>query len=143
MKLPAFLSNILKLVNKQHIGLRVVLYVALIGCAMGFLNWFQSTMVSQGYGLEGFGQGKELVLFHWNKCGHCKKMMPEWQKTKSSYKGSIKLVDYESEKNPKIMKDNGIQGYPTLKLFNNGKVEAEYEGPRTAQGFIAFLNKHK
>ena len=143
MKLPAFLNNILKLIEKQHIGLKIVMYVALAGVMYGLVQWLQATLGNQHYGLEGFGQGKQLVLYHWNKCGHCKKMMPEWAKLKSQYKGNIKLADYESEANPQIMKDNGVQGYPTIRLQEKGKKPVEYEGPRTAQGFMAFLNKHK
>ena len=53
------------------------------------------------------------------KCGHCKTMMPEWNKLKSQYKGNIKLEDYENI-NPQIMKDNGVEGYPTIRYYNNG-----------------------
>ena len=42
-------------------------------------------------------------------------------------------------KKNKIMKDNGVQGYPTIRYYNNGTKE-EYSGGRTAEEFIKFLN---
>ena len=145
MKVPTFISNILRLVNKQHIGLKVVLYIVIACASYSFFKWFQWTMGQQSmYALEPFaGSGKTFTLFHWNKCGHCKKMMPEWAKLKSQYKGNIKLADYESESNPAIMKQNKVEGFPTIRLLEKGKKPVEYEGPRTAQGFMAFLNKQK
>ena len=140
MKLPVFISNIIKLINKQHILLKVVIAIALTGCMLTFTKWFQWTLGQQMYALEPFSTGgKKLVLFHWKDCGHCKTMMPEWKKLKSQYQGNIKLEDYESTANPQIMKDNGVQGYPTIRYYNNGTKE-EYSGGRTAEEFIKFLN---
>ena len=140
MKLPVFMSNIIKLINKQHILLKIVIAIALTGCMLTFMKWFRWTMGQQMYALEPFSSdGQKFVLFHWSKCGHCKAMMPEWNKLKSQYKGNIKLEDYESTANPQIMKDNGVEGYPTIRYYNNGTKE-EYSGGRTAEEFIKFLN---
>lgn len=143
MKLPLFFSKILKLIEKQHIGLRLVLYVVLLCCFVSLFNWVKSTMNQQAYALEAFGQGKQLVLFHWNQCGYCKKMMPAWNELKKKYNGSIGLKDYESTANPDIMKENKIDGYPTIILFNNGKQVQKYEGGRSTDEFMAFLQKNE
>ena len=42
------------------------------------------------FGREGF-EGKQLVFFHMNGCGHCKKMMLEWEKLESTYSGEVSL----------------------------------------------------
>lgn len=140
MKLPVFMSNIIKLINKQHILLKVVIAIALAGCMLTFMKWFRWTMGQQMYALEPFStSGRKFVLFHWSQCGHCKKMMPEWKKFKSQYKGDIKVEDYESTANEQIMKDNNVKGYPTIRFYDNGKIE-EYSGGRTAKEFAEFLN---
>ena len=140
MKLPVFISNIMKLINKQHILLKLVIAIALTGCMLTFMKWFQWTLGQQMYALEPFSTGgKKLVLFHWKECGHCKTMMPEWKKLKSQYNGNIKLEEYESTANPQVMKDNKVTGYPTIRYYNNGTQE-EYSGGRTAEEFIKFLN---
>ena len=65
MKLPVFISNIIKLINKQHILLKVVIAIALTGCMLTFTKWFQWTLGQQMYALEPFSTGgKKFVLFH-------------------------------------------------------------------------------
>ena len=139
------LKNVVKLIEKQPAILKFVIYVAIIYGLYHLFLLVQWKLAEQGlFVQEGFtGKGKEFTLFYWKDCGHCKKMMPEWAKLKSQYKGNIKLADYESESNPDIMKQNGVQGFPTIRLLEKGKKPIEYEGPRTAQGFMAFLNKQK
>ena len=140
MKLPVFISNIIKLINKQHIALKVVIAIALMTCMLSFMKWFQWTIGQQMYLFEPFStSGQKFVLFHWSQCGHCKAMMPDWKKFKSQYQGNIKIEDYESTANPQIMKDNGIKGYPTIRYYNNGTSE-EYSGKRDVTSFLEFLN---
>ena len=40
------------------------------------------------------------------------------------------------------MKDNNINGFPTIKVFNNGESE-EYNGRRDKESIIDFIKKHK
>lgn len=144
MKVPALLSSILKLVNKQHIGLKVILYITIIGLVISVFNWFQWTIGQQSmYGLEPFtGQGKEFTLFYWKDCGHCKKMMPAWNQLMSNYKGPIKVTKLEKDEKPGVMNKFGIQGFPTIMLLNNGKKVKDYEGGRDLQSFTNFLKQN-
>ena len=65
MKLPVFMSNIIKLINKQHILLKIVIAIALTGCMLTFMKWFRWTMGQQMYALEPFSSdGQKFVLFH-------------------------------------------------------------------------------
>ena len=54
MKLPVFISNIIKLINKQHIALKVVIAIALMTCMLSFMKWFQWTIGQQMYLFEPF-----------------------------------------------------------------------------------------
>lgn len=86
------------------------------------------------------------VFFHMNGCGHCEAMKPEWQKLSEmkEYKG-CKFVDHES-KDEDIMNKHQIQGFPTIKFCPEGIHNVEkcivYEGERTADAIIKFLDKH-
>ena len=88
--------------------------------------------------LENFGNPKELVYFHMNGCGHCKKMMPEWDKFQQNAPQGVKVSKVEQAEKPDLMQKLGIQGFPTIKLFNNGKPVKDYNGERTAEAFASF-----
>jgi protein disulfide-isomerase A1 len=74
-------------------------------------------------------------------CGHCQRLEPEYKKAASLLKESnIKLATINCVDNEKLCSDQNIRGYPTLKIFTNGK-EAEYEGPREASGIVKYMKK--
>ena len=137
-------KNIIKLVEKQNPILRFVLYAVI---AYGLYELFlliQWKVAEQGlFVQESFtGSGKEMVLFHMNGCGHCKNMMPEWNKFQSSFKKQgITVSKVEKDENPKAMEQLGIQGFPTIMLLNNGKKVKDYQGDRTADAFKNFANQ--
>lgn len=92
--------------------------------------------------------GKTLVLFHAEWCGYCKRLMPTWDETATevnAMEGSgIKMVKVEcgdpknNETHDMLMKKYEIQGYPTIKYFDAGKV-SEFSGERTKEGLKGFL----
>jgi thiol-disulfide isomerase/thioredoxin len=137
-------KNIIKLVEKQNPILRFVLYAAIAYGLYHLFLFIQWKVAEQGlFVQEPFtGSGKEFVLFHWKDCGHCKNMMPEWNKFQSSFKGkAIKVSKVEKDENPKAMEKLGIQGFPTIMLLNNGKKVKDYSGERTANAFANFANQ--
>jgi thiol-disulfide isomerase/thioredoxin len=85
-------------------------------------------------GFEGGVEGKELVLFHWNNCGHCKKMMPEWDKFAAEDIIATRKVEKDDGED---LSQYDINGYPTILLLDSSSKSkiALYEGPRTAKGF--------
>ena len=94
------------------------------------------------------GEGKTLVMFYADWCGHCKKLKPVWDETSaevnegSSDAKMIKVDCGKPNEEPShkaIMEKYGIQGYPTIKVFENGSV-SEYEGERTKEGLLGFLS---
>ncbi|KAJ6240671.1 protein disulfide-isomerase a6 [Anaeramoeba flamelloides] len=57
-----------------------------------------------------------FVLFHANWCGHCKKLMPDFEKAAERLKGLVTFAKVESSESD-LMRKYGIEGYPTMKMF--------------------------
>lgn len=36
----------------------------------------------------------------------------------------------------------GVSGYPTMKIFKNGEISQDYNGPREACKFLSLFKKH-
>jgi len=95
--------------------------------------------------------GKEqavLAEFYAPWCGHCKSLVPEYTKlgaaVASNKAAAAKVVigKCNSEEHSSIGSRFGVQGFPTIKFFPAGSLEAQdYEGGRTAEDFVKFLNE--
>lgn len=81
---------------------------------------------------------KKMVLFHSKQCGWCKKMMPEWKKFKKDHSGDLKILEVEANEDPELIKNLGIQGFPTIMLFENGKQKV-HKGERTKESLKQFV----
>ncbi|KAK2722653.1 hypothetical protein QYM36_002993, partial [Artemia franciscana] len=74
-------------------------------------------------------------------CTHCKNLAPEYVKAaeKLATQGSlIKLAEINAEEERGISKRYDISGYPTLKLFKDGK-PLDYTGGRMAESIVQWL----
>tara|TARA_Y100000389_G_scaffold130371_1_gene127781 strand:- start:611 stop:1279 length:669 start_codon:yes stop_codon:yes gene_type:complete len=92
---------------------------------------------------------KALVLFHAEWCGHCKKLMPEWDKASEEVKAmeneNVMLVKVEcgdpkkDETHADAMNKYNIKGYPTIISFDESGQHSEYNGKRSKSGMLSFL----
>ncbi|KAK7022899.1 hypothetical protein VNI00_016886 [Paramarasmius palmivorus] len=85
-----------------------------------------------------------MVAFVAPWCGHCQRMSPEYSK---AAKGAYPLipfyaVDCDDDKNKPLCAEQGVQGFPTVKLFPRGKELAPmvYQGERTANAMFKFAS---
>tara|TARA_B100001093_G_scaffold520296_1_gene614429 strand:- start:10135 stop:10551 length:417 start_codon:yes stop_codon:yes gene_type:complete len=93
-----------------------------------------------GY-LENFGNPKELVYFHMNGCGHCKRFSPVWQEFTDSYNGDLKLKKLERNEAGDLLQKYEIQGFPTVLLIDEQGNKKEFQGDRTIKGLEAFISQ--
>ena len=69
---------------------------------------------------------KSFTLYYWNKCGHCTRMMPDFNKLGSSV-GGVKIRKVEASQN----NEKEVRGFPTM-VFRDGEGGEEiYTGGRS------------
>jgi len=86
------------------------------------------------------GHDLALVMFYAPWCGHCKKMKPEFQKAGkvlSANDPAVALAQVDcTEAGKDVCGRFEVKGYPTVKIFRNGELSGDYNGPREAPGII-------
>ena len=93
-----------------------------------------------GY-LANFGNPRELVYFHMNGCGHCKRFTPIWDEFAGKYNGEIKLKKLERNEAGDMLDKYEIQGFPTVLLLDVQGNKKEFQGDRSVQGLESFINQ--
>ena len=95
---------------------------------------------------EGFASsGPMFYMFGVDWCPHCTSAKPEFLalgSTKTIDGKSVEMRFVNPEKEPEAAADFEIDGYPTLYLVQSSGQKVKYQGPRTTDGFLHFLQKN-
>ena len=136
------LKDIKKILKKQNPILHVALLIAGIilvktGLEMANLDFWNKKAI------EGNTNGNSLVLFYWKNCGHCKKMMPEWDKFSENHGTTLTVKKIEKDENPSLVKKHGISGFPTILLLDRAGNKIGSTNERTFNGLKQFAQKNQ
>uniref|UniRef100_A0A7S1BQ10 Thioredoxin domain-containing protein n=1 Tax=Corethron hystrix TaxID=216773 RepID=A0A7S1BQ10_9STRA len=84
------------------------------------------------------------VFLNLHRCGHCKKLAPDWEKLEKEFESSdigfVGSVDCTAGGKP-ICESNGVQGYPTLKWGDPSALE-DYQGGRSLKDLTNFSKEN-
>lgn len=85
-----------------------------------------------------------LVLFYASWCPHCKTLMPQWQQAAQELNdlglnGTLVMID--GSEHADIADEYNIEGFPTIKLFKNGKMDGVYKGGKKSHEIVDYIVK--
>lgn len=83
-----------------------------------------------------------MVEFYAPWCGHCKNLAPHWKKAAKDLDGEVKLGMVDATVHGSLAQKYEVKGYPTIKVFKNGKAE-DYNGPREQAGIVDYARNIK
>ena len=74
--------------------------------------------------------GKWIVLYHWNQCGHCIDFLPIWKNVVNACKNSlIAEVEYNNFKYI-TKKYANIVAFPTICIYEDGILKGTFDGKK-------------
>ena len=90
--------------------------------------------------------GDKVTIMNFNTewCGYSRDFQPIWDKFTKQMKGKkihVKDIKCDKSNNQGLCQKYEIEGFPTVKLVNNGKVH-EFGGRRTVEDLSEFVNQH-
>lgn len=85
------------------------------------------------------GKGVWMVKMYAPWCGHCQALAPTWEKLAAESAGRFHVAEIDCPANPKACES--VTGYPTLRLYVEDEEPSEYEGERTVEAFLDFVEQ--
>ena len=138
-------KHVQDLFKGKNVITNAVMLCALVVIVWYIINFFMNRFTPFKEGMDVFNklkaEGKKvLCLFHMKDCGHCKKMMPEWDKFCANNTTDTECVKIEASSGHPLLKEHNVTGFPTIMHFDSNGTASPYPGERTAEAFKQYCD---
>ena len=123
-------------------------FIYLVGVIIGLLVLLRFIRSSQEGFVDSPAKGADtFTLYYADWCPHCKAVKPMFENwAKNGYVSvagrNIKCRMVQPEKEPEKVMSKDIKGYPTFMLETADGKSLEYQGDRTPDGWMKFLENN-
>lgn len=102
---------------------------------------YVKVLVGKNFESVAFDKKKDvLVEFYAPWCGHCKQLVPIWDKLGEKFQDREDIVIAKMDSTGNELEDIKVSGFPTIKLFKKDTNEIiDYSGERTLDALVKFI----
>ena len=79
-------------------------------------------------------------------CHFCEELEPKWKKMenvlKRKYNNNVVLSSIHSDSVNNVNCNTSVDGYPTIRYFNNGNHVEDFQGERSVNNLVEWVKKH-
>ena len=87
-------------------------------------------------------QGGVTVIDFWAPwCGYCRRIAPALEKVAEQREGDLVVAKINADEEPELLRKNGVELLPTLKLFRSGESKGQIVAPGTKAEIDAFIQE--
>lgn len=83
-----------------------------------------------------------IIDFHATWCGPCKTMAPILDQLKDDFKGQIRILKIDVDKNQAAANKFKVKGVPTFILFKSGEIQWRFSGAISKSEFTSKIQPY-